>query len=181
AMISGPTYDPALLVGRQRSRNYNKLHYDTISRPNWDRSILAQQSPGSPFKILNTLAARQEGVITPDTRIRCYNGFDVGNTLRVCHCGGANRDLITGIYLSCNAYFAGTFRKIYDKLPTTDQGMDVWEAHMKSFGLGNFLGTDLPTGAPGRIPDQAYYDKWYGRSEERRVGQEGRARWSPYQ
>ncbi len=162
AMISGPTYDPALLVGRQRSRNYNKLHYDTISRPTWDRSILAQQSPGSPFKILNALAALQEGVITPETRIRCYNGFYVGNTLRGCHCGGGNRDLITGIYLSCNAYFAGTFRKIYDKFPTTDQGMDVWEAHMKSFGLGNFLGTDLPTGAPGRIPDQAYHDKWYG-------------------
>ena len=161
-MISGPTYDPALLVGRERSKNYNKLHYDTISRPTWDRSILAQQSPGSPFKVLNALIGLQEGVIDPDTKIRCYNGFYVGNTLRGCHCGGGNRDLNTGIYRSCNAYFAGTFRKIYDKYPTTDQGMDVWEAHMKSFGLGNFLGTDLPTGAPGRIPDQAYYDKWYG-------------------
>lgn len=162
AMISGPTYDPALLVGRERSKNYNKLHYDTISRPTWDRSILAQQSPGSPFKVLNALVGLQEGVIDPDTKIRCYNGFYVGNTLRGCHCGGGNRDLISGIYRSCNAYFAGTFRKIYDKYPTTDQGMDVWEAHMKSFGLGDFLGTDLPTGAPGRIPDQAYYDRWYG-------------------
>src|SRR5690606_10374151 len=162
AMISGPTYDPALLVGRERSKNYNKLHYDTIARPTWDRSILAQQSPGSPFKVLNALLGLQEGVIDPDTKIRCFNGFYVGNTLRGCHCGGGNRDLITGIYRSCNAYFAGTFRKIYDKYPTTDQGMDVWEAHMKSFGLGDFLGTDLPTGAPGRIPDQAYYDKWYG-------------------
>ncbi|MEL6483425.1 MAG: penicillin-binding transpeptidase domain-containing protein [Bacteroidota bacterium] len=161
-MISGPTYDPALLVGRERSRNYTKLHYDSISKPTWDRSILAEPSPGSPFKILNALVALQEGVIEPSTTFRCYNGFYVGNTKRGCHCGGGVRDMNSGIYKSCNAYFAGTFRKIYNKFPTTDEGMDVWENHMKSFGLGGYLGTDLPTGRPGRIPDKAYYDRAYG-------------------
>ncbi|MGN7513053.1 MAG: peptidoglycan D,D-transpeptidase FtsI family protein [Allomuricauda sp.] len=161
-MISGPTYDPALLVGRQRSKNYSKLHYDTISKPTWDRSILAQPSPGSPFKTLNALVGLQEGVIDTNTKFRCYHGFYVGNTLRGCHCGGGVRDLNSGIYQSCNAYFAGVFRRIFDKYETTDEGMDIWEKHMKSFGLGDYLGTDLPTGAPGRIPDVAYYDKWYG-------------------
>ncbi len=161
-MISGPTYDPALLVGRKRSKNYSKLHYDTISKPTWDRSILAEPSPGSPFKTLNALVALQEGVIEPSTKFKCYNGFYVGNTLRGCHCGGGTRDMNSGIYKSCNAYFAGTFRKIYGKYATTDEGMDVWEKHMKSFGLGNYLGTDMPTGRPGRIPDKAYYDKAYG-------------------
>nr|WP_299072898.1 penicillin-binding protein 2 [uncultured Allomuricauda sp.] len=162
AMISGPTYDPALLVGRDRSKNYSKLHYDTISKPTWDRSILAQPSPGSPFKTLNALVALQEGVIDPSTKFRCYNGFYVGNTKRGCHCGGGVRDMNSGIYQSCNAYFAGTFRKIYGKYPTTDEGMDAWEKHMKSFGLGQYLGTDLPTGSPGRIPNRAYYDRAYG-------------------
>ena len=162
AMISGPTYDPSLLVGRERSKNYSKLHYDTISKPTWDRSILAHPSPGSPFKILNALVGLQEGVIDTDTKFRCYNGFYVGNTLRGCHCGGGVRDMNSGIYQSCNAYFAGTFRKIYGKYPTTDEGMDVWEKHMRSFGLGDYLGTDLPTGSPGRIPNKAYYDRAYG-------------------
>ncbi len=162
ALISGPTFDPALLVGRERSVNYNKLHYDTIAKPTWNRAILAQPSPGSPFKTLNALIALQEGVIKPETTIRCYNGFYVGNTLRGCHCGGGIRNMNNGIYKSCNAYFAGTFRKIYDKYQTTDEGMDVWSQHMKSFGLGNYLGYDLPTGVPGRIPDKAYYDKFYG-------------------
>lgn len=161
-LISGPTYDPALLVGRQRSRNYTKLHYDTISKPTWDRAILAEPSPGSPFKILNALAALQEGVIQPETTFRCYNGFYVGNVLRGCHCGGGVRNMISGIYKSCNAYFAGTFRRIYDHYATTDEGMDVWEKHMKSFGLGNYLGYDLPTGRPGRIPSKEYYDRVYG-------------------
>ncbi|MEZ4810613.1 MAG: penicillin-binding transpeptidase domain-containing protein [Allomuricauda sp.] len=162
AMISGPTYDPALLVGRERSNNYNKLHYDTIAKPTWDRSILAEPSPGSPFKILNALVALQEGVIDPSTTFRCYHGFYVGNTLRGCHCGGGVRDMNSGIYRSCNAYFAGTFRKIYAKYATADEGMDVWEKHMKSFGLGGYLGTDMPTGRPGRIPNKEYYDRAYG-------------------
>ncbi len=162
ALISGPTYDPALLVGRERSKNYSKLHYDTISKPTWDRALLAQPSPGSPFKTLNALIALQEGVIKTETTIRCYNGFYVGNKKRGCHCGGGLRNMNSGIYKSCNAYFAGTFRKIYDKFPTTDEGMDVWEKHMKSFGLGDFLGYDLPTGRKGRIPNKAYYDRVYG-------------------
>lgn len=162
ALISGPTYDPALLVGRERSKNYTKLYYDTIAKPTWDRSILAEPSPGSPFKTLNALVALQEGVIQPATKFRCYNGFFVGRKKRGCHCGGGMRNMTSGIYRSCNAYFAGTFRKIYEKYPTTDEGMDVWEKHMKSFGLGNYLGYDLPTGRRGRIPNKEYYDKVYG-------------------
>jgi penicillin-binding protein 2 len=162
ALISGPTYEPALLVGRERSANYSKLHYDTIAQPTWDRSILAEPSPGSPFKTLNALVALQEGVINPETTFRCYNGFYVGRTLRGCHCGGGMRDLNSGLYKSCNAYFAGTFRKFYEKYPTTDEGMDVWEKHMRSFGLGDYLGYDLPNGRKGRIPNKQYYDKVYG-------------------
>lgn len=104
SMISGPTYDPSLLVGRKRSKNYSKLHYDSISKPLFDRSISAEGSPGSPFKTLNALIALQEGVMTPETKIKCYNGFYVGNTKRGCHCGGGVRDMNIGIYRSCNAY-----------------------------------------------------------------------------
>ncbi|MEL6917646.1 MAG: penicillin-binding protein 2, partial [Bacteroidota bacterium] len=162
AMISGPTYDPSLLVGRKRSRNYTKLYYDTIAKPLFDRSISFEKEPGSPFKTLNALVALQEGAITPETTIRCYNGFYVGRTKRGCHCGGGIRNMNSGIYKSCNAYFAGTFRKIYEQFPTTDEGMDVWEKHMKSFGLGGFLGSDIYTGRPGRVPNKEMYDKWYG-------------------
>ena len=162
SMISGPTYNPALLVGRERSRNYSRLHNDTIAKPTWDRSILAEPSPGSPFKTLQALAALQEGVITPETTFRCYNGFYVGRTKRGCHCGGGLRTMNSGIYRSCNAYFAGTFRKFYEHFETTDQAMDVWEKHMESFGLGDYLGYDLPTGRPGRIPGKEYYDQVYG-------------------
>jgi len=162
ALISGPTYDPALLVGRERSKNYTKLYYDTIAKPTWDRALLAEPSPGSPFKIMNALVALQEGVITPETTFMCYHGFYVGRTKRGCHCGGGIRNLNSGIYESCNAYFAGVFRKIFDKYPTAEEALDVWQKDIESFGLGGFLGYDLPTGRPGRIPGKEIYDKWYG-------------------
>ncbi len=162
SLISGPTYNPALLVGRERSKNYNKLYNDSLAKPLFNRSILAESSPGSPFKTLNALVALHEGVISPSTTVTCYNGFFVGGRKRGCHCGGGTRNMNSGIYKSCNAYFASTFRKIYDKFNTTDEGMDVWEKHIKSFGLGGYLGYDLPTGRPGRIPGKKFYDKWYG-------------------
>lgn len=164
SLITGPNYDPALLVGRDRSANYTKLYYDSIAKPTWNRALLAQPSPGSPFKILNALVALQEGVITPQSKVMCYNGFYVGNELKGCHCGGGIHDLREGIAVSCNAYFADTFKKIYAKYDKTSQGQDAWEKHMKSFGLGDFLGYDLPTGAPGRIPSTPYYDRAYGKN-----------------
>ncbi len=162
SMISGPTYDPALMVGRERSENYSKLYYDTISKPLFDRSVSFEKEPGSPFKTLNALVALQEGVITPETTFTCYHGFYVGRTKRGCHCGGGTRNLNVGIYKSCNAYFAGVFRKIYEKFSNSDEAQDVWEKHIKSFGLGGYLGSDLYTGRPGLVPSKKLYDRWYG-------------------
>lgn len=162
ALITGPSYDPALLVGRDRSKNYTQLYYDSIAKPTWDRALLAQPSPGSPFKTLNALVALQEGVITPRTTVMCHHGYFVGNQKKGCHCGGGLRDMRKGISVSCNAYFADTFRRFYDKFPSTALGSDVWQKHMKSFGLGDFLGYDLPIGSPGRIPGSDYYNAVYG-------------------
>jgi len=161
SMISGPTYDPSLLVGRQRSKNYSKLHFDTISKPLFDRSISFEKAPGSPFKTMNALVALQEGAITPSTTIRCSGGFYIGRNKKGCHCGGGIRNVNSGVYKSCNAYFVGVYRKIYESFPTNSEGHEAWAAHMNSFGLGQYLGSDLHTGRKGRIPSKAMYDKWY--------------------
>ncbi len=166
ALISAPSYNPALLVGRQRSKNFNKLFYDSISKPLYDRSLQAQYSPGSPFKLLNALIGLEENVITPNTRFTCKHGFHYGGKKPLgCHCSyGSSNNLNKGIFASCNAYFGNTYKKIIDKYPTTKEGMRVWSNHVKSFGLGNFLGYDLPIGTKGRIPDVDFYDKWYGKN-----------------
>ncbi len=165
-MVSAPTYDPALLVGRKRSRNYTNLYYDSIAKPTFDRGLLAMYPPGSPFKTLNALIALEEGVIDEKTKIICRHGYRYGrgkSAFQACHCGGGLRKLDNGIYESCNAFFSTAYRGIIEKYDSAAEGMNAYEKHLRSFGLGNYLGYDLPNGKKGLIPNTRYYDKVYGK------------------
>jgi penicillin-binding protein 2 len=71
------------------------------------------------------------------------------------------RDLHVGIYKSCNAYFSNVFLKTIGKYTKPTYAIDVWSNHMKSFGLGQFMGYDLPTGKKGKIPNSKTYKKMY--------------------
>jgi len=165
ALISMPTYDPNLMVGRERSANFTKLYLDTNSRPLLDRGLQAQYPPGSPFKVMSALIALQENVITPSTTTLCHGGYKYGSgagSFMKCHCEtGYPIELNTAIYRSCNSYFATVYRKTIEKYPKPYEGMNVWSKHVKSFGLGNYLSNDLAVGQKGNVPDGDYYNKIY--------------------
>ncbi|MDG1728488.1 MAG: penicillin-binding protein 2 [Algibacter sp.] len=162
AMVTAPSYDPSILVGRERSKNFTKLYQDNIAKPLFNRSLKGEYEPGSPFKLMNALIALQEGVLTPDETVTCYAGYKYGNRFMKCHCNrGTRNNMVTGIQRSCNAYFATTYRKILDKNGSSSDGIDAWSKHAQSFGLGNYLNNDLFVGAKGRIPDRAYYKRIY--------------------
>ena len=162
ALISAPTYDPAKLVGRSRSRNYWELYSDSIAKPLYDRGLLAEYPPGSPFKTLNALIGLQEGVVDTDDSFSCNHGYAYGRGRKLgCHAHKSPLSMIPGIAQSCNAYFANVYRRIIEKYPSPQEGMDAWNSHLKSFGLGQFMGNDLSTGRPGKIPDSDYYNRIY--------------------
>ena len=166
SLVSMPTYDPNMMVGRKRTVNSTKLFGDTINRPTFDRGLSAQYPPGSPFKIINALIGLQEEVITPETHFYCYGGYKYGRSAKSfmgCHCGmyGTPVRLDKGIYKSCNAYFANVYRRTIEKYGNAAKGADVWSKHAKSFGLGNYLGYDLPAGQKGLIPDAKLYNRYY--------------------
>ena len=164
SLVSAPSYDPNLLVGRMRSKNYRDLTLDSISKPLFDRGLQAQYAPGSPFKTLNALIALQEGVINSNTTYRCNHGhFYARGMFMDCHCKyGTYNNLLSGIFRSCNTYFANIYRKIIDESGDgVAEGVNIWKKHLLSFGLGNYLGYDLPVGKKGFIPDASYYDYWY--------------------
>ena len=161
ALISAPSYDPALLVGKDRSKNYTRLYYDSIAKPLYDRSLLAEYPPGSPFKILTGLIGLQEEVIDEETGFICRHGFSYGRgAFMKCHDSGLSK-LHNGIYNSCNTYFANVFKKTIDKYKNPSYSVDNWNRHLQSFGLGNYLGYDLPIGRKGRIPSSGLYEKFY--------------------
>jgi penicillin-binding protein 2 len=162
ALVTAPSYDPSILVGRQRSKNYTKLYRDSIAKPLYDRGLLAEYPPGSPFKILTGLVALQEGVINEQTTVICNHGFSYarGRFMR-CHCHGGALQLHRGIYESCNAYFGTAYMKTINKYLRPADGVDVWSKHLQSFGLGQFMGYDLPTGRKGKAPTSKTYKRIY--------------------
>ena len=161
ALVTAPSYDPGILVGRQRSKNYTFLYRDSIAKPLYDRGLLAEYPPGSPFKILTALIGLQEGVIDEETSFVCHHGFSYARgRFMKCHDSGVSK-LHNGIYNSCNTYFANVFMRTINKYKKPADGVDVWANHIKSFGLGEYMGTDLPTGKRGAIPTSKTYKKLY--------------------
>jgi len=168
AMVSGPSYNPNLLVGRDRSKNFTKLFRDSIAKPLYDRSLQAQYPPGSPFKVMNALIGLQEKVVTTQDKFGCRLGYYLGGRrLTGCHSHSSPLSMNDGIAQSCNAYFVNVYRRIVDKYPDPAIGLNIWSNHAKSFGLGGFLNNDLLVGRPGRIPDGDYYDRAYGKGRWR--------------
>ncbi len=164
ALVTAPSFSPDLLVGRKRSKNFKQLVRDTIAKPLFDRGLQAQYAPGSPFKTLNALIALQENVLDPSATVTCNRGhFYARGAFMECKCPiGTKNNLLRGIYKSCNTYFSNTYRKIIEAYPTPQEGINRWNKHLKSFGLGNYLGYDLPIGQPGYIPDASLYNRVYG-------------------
>ena len=165
ALVTAPSYDPNLLLGSGRSENFRALVYDTMSKPLFDRGLQAEYAPGSPFKTLNALIALQENVISPSTQFSCNQGhFYARGAFMKCHCPiGTSNNLLRGIYNSCNSFFAKTYKRIIEKDSTAAAGLDRWRTHLEKFGLGNYLGYDLPIGKRGFIPSSSYYDRWYSK------------------
>ena len=166
ALVTSPSYDPNMMVGRLRSPNSVKLIGDSINKPMYDRGLKGTYPPGSPFKLVNALIGLQEDVIDENTHFFCNGGYRYGNRkneFMKCHCDiyGKPIQLNSAISKSCNSYFANTYKRIIEKNKNSTSGMNTWSTHVKSFGLGNYLGYDLPEGDKGLIPDGEYYNSMY--------------------
>ncbi len=169
ALVSSPSYDPNLLVGKPRGKNYAALVQDPY-KPLYDRALQAAYPPGSTFKPTQGLIFLQEGVITPSTQYPCYHGYI--NRIRVgCHGHGSPIALKPALQTSCNAYFCWGFKNMIDKRGTKPfNQFEKWKNYLVEMGYGYRLGVDLPSESRGFIPNSEYYSKsfrganWSGNS-----------------
>ncbi len=168
ALASSPTWNPALLVGKERSANYLSLQKD-ITKPLLNRATQAQYSPGSTFKIVQALVGLQENAIKSYTKYPCKG--QASSPIRCTHDHGSPVDLAEAIEQSCNPYFWYAFRDNLEKAGYGDKNanfrerFDIWRNEVKAFGLGQrFTDTDLAEQAAGSIPSTAFYDKYYGKT-----------------
>ena len=166
ALASSPTWNPEILVGKQRSTQYNRLLNDP-AKPLFNRATQATYPPGSTFKTLQTVICLQEGGITPHTKYPCSGP---GSTpIKCTHHHGSPVDLLGAIEQSCNPYFWCAFRDMLqrdgygDGNATFRKRYNLWRNDVMKFGLGNrFEGTDIGEQAPGIIPAERLFNRTYG-------------------
>ena len=162
-MVSSPTYDPRLMVGRQRGRHHMELSRD-VWKPLLNRSIMGQYPPGSTFKTSQGLTYMTEGIITPTTQFPCHHGFNYRGLHVGCHGHASPVALVGALSTSCNSYFCwGLFQMMSNRrrYRNVQEAMNTWRDYMVSMGFGYKLGIDLPGEKRGLIPNASFYDKNY--------------------
>ena len=162
-MVSSPSYDPRMMVGRQRSKSHHALSQN-VWKPLLNRSIMGQYPPGSTFKTTQGLTFMTEGIIHPtQTAYPCQHGFNYRGLHVGCHGHAAPLPLIPALSTSCNGYFCwGLYYMIGSrKYGSVQQAMNTWRDYMVSMGFGYRLGVDLPGEKRGLIPNAEFYDKAY--------------------
>ncbi len=163
AIGSYPTYDPALLSGREFSRNYTALTRNP-DRPLNNRPVSAFYRPGSTFKLVQAAIGLGDGVITTSTSLS-------GNSKFAMHSAGETANLYAAIQKSSNPYFDNVLRRILHNNPKTGGSWDVseglknWNEQIMRFGFGQRLGVDLPSETKGVIPTPEGYDRVYGKNQ----------------
>jgi penicillin-binding protein 2 len=162
-MVSTPSYDPNLLIGQDRSKNYHSLLIDP-SKPLFNRAVTAKYPPGSTFKMANGLAAMEEEVITPQS---CFSCSGPGTQpIKCTHNHKSPLNFFEAIETSCNPYFWGVFRTFLEKAKgeTISDRYLIWREHMLAMGFGHkFEGSDIKYQSDGNIPSDNYFNKYYGK------------------
>lgn len=147
ALVSSPTYDPTILIGRERGKNYRALVNDKY-KPLFDRAIMAAYPPGSTFKPTQGLIFRQEGIVTESTAYPCPGGYNNGGLHVGCHGHESPITLKPAIRTSCNAYFCWGLKNMIDrrsKYGSCSNAFEIWKNYMVEMGYGYKLGIDLPS------------------------------------
>jgi penicillin-binding protein 2 len=147
-MASRPSYDPNAFIPAIKPDVFARLN-DDPAVPLYPRAFRSAYPPGSTFKTFVGLAALESGQITPDSRISCPGGLQVGNFYFRNHRSGhsGNLTLAQALAQSCNTWFYQAGLKI---------GAEPIIAWARALGLGQRTGIPLAAESAGNIPDDAY-------------------------
>jgi penicillin-binding protein 2 len=161
AFVSSPGYDPNLLVGRVRGKNFGILAADTL-KPLINRAIMGAYPPGSTFKMANALVGLQMGTLTENTAYGCSG--PATSPIKCTHNHKSPLPLREAIEQSCNPYFWNVYKSILERsgFGSTEANYEKWRAHILSLGFGKKFNTDIPFETSGNIPTTTYFNKIYG-------------------
>jgi len=160
ALVSYPSYDSNIFSRQLSFAEYQSLVEDP-RQPMFDRAIGAIYPPGSVFKIIVGSAFLDEGVVTPTTSIFDEGGITVGSfSFADWKPGGhAEVDFVRALAVSCDTYFY-IFGGGYNMYPGI--GPERIADWSRRYGFGKKTGIDIPSEAPGLVPDPSWKQETLG-------------------
>lgn len=140
ACATYPSYDLSTYKENVVALNTDK------SAPLWNRALRSTYAPGSTVKPAVATAGLEEGIVTPDTPIKCtlIYGFFKDQPFQCYNNNGhagTEQTVVTAIKNSCNIYFYEVGRQL---------GISKMGDYFSQFGLGRKTGVEL-TEATGVI------------------------------
>ncbi|MDP3048742.1 MAG: penicillin-binding protein 2 [Thermodesulfovibrionales bacterium] len=168
-LVSRPSFDPNLFARGISYSQWAALIQDK-KKPMLNRALQSQYPPGSTFKIITAIAALEEGVITPDTKVTCTGGINYGKWQFGCWKKGGHGtvSLHRAIVESCDVYFYEAGKRL---------GIDKIAEYARKLGLGSETGLQLVKERSGLIPDTKWKhekrnQQWYlGETFNAAIGQ----------
>ena len=155
AAVSAPSYDPNVFTARISTKDWQALQSDP-GHPFLNRLTQATYPPGSPYKIVTSLTALQNGVANPATAFApCGGSYQLGNRSFRCwkREGHGGVDHTSALIHSCDVfYYQLGLRLNLDQLAVT----------ARLLGLGAATGSPFRGEAAGNVPDTAWYDRKFG-------------------
>src|ERR1043165_430122 len=166
ALVTSPTYDPNLMVGRERNTNYAHLALDTIASPLYNRATMASYPPGSTFKLVMALIGQEDAVLNTQTAYPCHQGYPLLGGRPKCHPHGSPMALEQAIGASCNSYFSFVLKSVLEdkKYNNVYKAYSNLRAMVMSFNIGQRTGSDLANELKGNVPSIKYYDRIFGKN-----------------
>jgi penicillin-binding protein 2 len=135
ALESLPSFNPNIFSMGIAYNDWKAIMEDK-KKPMLNRAVQSQYPPGSTFKIITAIAALEEGIINPDTKINCTGGINYGRWTFGCWKKGGHGpvDFHRAIVESCDVYFYELGRRL---------GIDKIYKYATAFGLGRETGIEL--------------------------------------
>ncbi len=155
AAVSNPAFDPNLFTRGISSREWRSL-LDDPKHPFLNRLVQATYPPGSPYKIVTSLAGLETAVVGQWTHLEpCFGSYRFGNRRFRCwkRSGHGELDHVGGLVHSCDVFYYQLGLRLE---------LEQLETMARLLGLGERTGSPFTAEVAGNVPNTVWYDDHYG-------------------
>ena len=147
AAVNYPTFDANNFLAHSFDLDYFIQNNNDPTKPQLNRAFSEELSPGSTFKMITALAALDQGIITPTTRIWDGvvfrdNGLPYLRSWSSSTFGSIN--VVDALAVSSNYFFARVaFEMGNHRDGRVIEGIETFNEYMKAVGLGSPTGIEI--------------------------------------